>query len=139
MFNVDCWGQYESMMQGDRVYTTNGAEGYNNAFAGIKLLPLLCVHSNIITGNTGSSTMNASLWSTITHIVQEESVVRVQWAENLRQPMAEPVTEGRKKRVHQKVGSTVLCLTICMYASVLFPFPVGESAFPLSSGGRVHW
>ena len=34
LFSIDSWSQYESIISDDRTFTTNGAEGYNSAFAG---------------------------------------------------------------------------------------------------------
>ena len=34
LFDVKSWSQFNAVLEDDKAYTTNGAEGWNSAFAG---------------------------------------------------------------------------------------------------------
>ena len=48
--------------------------------------------------------MNAGLWATIGHLKEEESLVTVQWAEDMRHPVCQIETAKRRSLVQKKVN-----------------------------------
>ena len=96
LFKVDSWSQYNQILT-DGPLTTNGCEGYNNAF-------------------NGSSNVNASLWSTFMHIREEESLVKGRWRENIRQGVEDTSANKRKISLKKKwLSVKQLCEIILEY------------------------
>ena len=56
--------------------------------------------------NLGSSKTNASLWSTVIHIREEEAIAKGRWLENIRATQGENVANKRKTALRVKVINT---------------------------------